>query len=166
MVWNLHQVSNTFLKGNISSSHIISPLSACSLLLLVHLASFKFFFFLSSLFPDLYNKHLLRSEKSRNDKTGLALSDSLSSLLFSFSIFKVLAPTPPVSWQPPCPHGMPPRPLDHIRALLSSSLQFTLATSGWCRTVLLLHLWASCSPGSKKYRHAPKPASTKTDTSR
>ena len=47
---------------------------------------------------------------------------------------------------PCCPDG----PLDHIRALLSSSMQFTLATSGWCRTVLLLHLWASCSPGSRK----------------
>ncbi|KAG7238430.1 hypothetical protein INR49_030937 [Caranx melampygus] len=42
----------------------------------------------------------------------------------------VLAPIPPVSWQHPCPDGLPPRPLDHIRALLSSSLQFTLATSG------------------------------------
>lgn len=42
MVWNLHQVSNAFLQGNISSSHLISHLSACSLLLLVHLASFFF----------------------------------------------------------------------------------------------------------------------------
>lgn len=76
-------VSNTFLKGNISSSHLLSHLSACSLLLLVH-------FFKSSLFPDLFNKHLLRSEKSRNEKTGLALSDSLSSI---FLLFCFLSPS-------------------------------------------------------------------------
>lgn len=59
-----------------------------------------------------------------------------------------------------------PGPAHHIRALLSSSVQFTLATSGRCRPVLVLHLWESCSPGSRKYRHAPKPARTRTDTSR
>lgn len=130
---------------------------------------FIFFFFLT-----LLNFSLISNKKKSLKcvrETGNSWNDSSSIFLFLFSILNVLAPIPPLSWQHPCPDGLPPRPapprpLDHIRALLSSSLQFTLVTSGWCRTVLLLHLWASCSPGSRKYRHAPKPARTRTDTSR
>lgn len=64
---------------------------------------------------------------------------------------------------PPPPRALP---WDQMRASVSPSLQFTLATNGRCLVLLLLHMCVSCSPGSRKYRHAPNPASTKTETSR
>lgn len=150
---------------HISKSHY-DPLSARCSLLFVHLAlrnsSFSKWNLLILTFPWSIQ------QKSAGDRGKVGTKSDVSAQSFwSFSIFKVLAPIPPVPGQHPCTDGPPSdHPSHHIRALLSSSLQFTLATSGWCRTVLLLHLWASCSPGSRKYRHAPKPASTRTDTSR
>lgn len=96
------------------------------------------------LFSHLYNENQQRSEKNWNDiEQGLHYQTTDNVPLLSRPFSPIFLPRSFGCWLPShgCPGGSTPvqmvsrppaspRPLDHIRALLSSSLQFTLATSG------------------------------------
>lgn len=94
MAWNSHYVSNTFLKA------------VMSLHLTIHLKISKTSCF--TLLWFLLQKRQHARDQRKVGMIGEGLHCQIIFLSFSFSIFKVLAPIPPVSWQHLCPDGQPP----------------------------------------------------------
>lgn len=158
MAWNLH---HTFLRGNMSSNRLHVIFS--SLCIWLHFKS-------KTLFPDLYSKSMLEiREKLEWQDRACFIKFSLLhlSLPFSFSIFKVLAPTgvlaaPLSRW-----HAARLALLLLILLIISGHCYHHLCSSHWplagdaglfcCSTCGLLAARALGSTGMLRSLPAPKP---------